>query len=108
MEAGGGGDDVDDGVDGAYFVEVDVLDGDVVNFGFGGAEELESANREGFDFVRKCCFLNEIANDGKGAAVFVGVRFVGVRMAGFVLMLGLWMVLMGGGMLVRLLILVRF
>ena len=41
VDAGGGGDDVDDGVDRADFVEVDLFDGDVVDFGFGGAEEFE-------------------------------------------------------------------
>ncbi len=33
-----GGDDVDDGVGGADLVEVDVVDGDVVDFGLGLAE----------------------------------------------------------------------
>ena len=44
VDACAGGYDVDDGVDGAYFVEVDFFDVDVVDFGFGGSEEFE-----GFD-----------------------------------------------------------
>ncbi len=41
MDTGAGGDDIYDGVDCAYFVEVDLLDVDVVDFGFGGSEEFE-------------------------------------------------------------------
>ena len=36
VDAGRGGDDVDDGVNSAYFVEVNFFYGDVVDFGFGG------------------------------------------------------------------------
>ncbi len=49
VDAGGGGDDVDDGVDCAYFVEVDFFDGDVVDLGFGGAEEFEGVDGGLFD-----------------------------------------------------------
>ncbi len=38
VDAGGGGDDVDDGVDRAYLVEVNFFDGYVVDLGFGSAE----------------------------------------------------------------------
>ena len=41
--SGGGADDVNDGVDGADFVEVNALNGDGVDGGFGFAEELEGA-----------------------------------------------------------------
>jgi hypothetical protein len=41
---GGGADDVDDGVDGADLVEMNPLDGDGVDGGFGFAEELEGAD----------------------------------------------------------------
>lgn len=38
VETDGGADDVDDGVDGADFVEMNFFDGNVVDFGFGFAE----------------------------------------------------------------------
>ena len=50
VDAGGGGDDVDDGVDCADFVEVNFFDVDVVDFGFGGSEQLEGLYRCLFNF----------------------------------------------------------
>ena len=41
VDACAGGYDVHDGVDCAYFVEVDLFYVNIVDFGFGGAEELE-------------------------------------------------------------------
>ena len=38
-----------DGVDGAYLVEVYLVDGDVVDLGFGLAEELEDMGRQDLD-----------------------------------------------------------
>jgi hypothetical protein len=49
VDAGGGGDDVNDGVDCAYFVEVNFFDGDVVDLCFGGAEEFERVDCRLFD-----------------------------------------------------------
>ena len=49
MDACAGGNDIDDGVDCAYFVEVNFFDVDVVDFGFAGTKEFEGADSEGFD-----------------------------------------------------------
>ena len=73
VDAGGGGDDVDDGVDCAYFVEVDFFDGDVVDFGFGGAEEFEGVDGGLFDGGGEGCGVDQVADDGEGAAVGVFV-----------------------------------
>jgi hypothetical protein len=109
VDAGAGGYDVDDGVDRAYFVEVDLLDVYVVDFGFGGSEEFKGADGGAFDGRGEVSGLNEGADDGQGAAmrVFVGlcvamaVRLVaGVRVfvgvAGFMKVLGFGLVLVGG------------
>ena len=47
LAAGGGADDIDDGVDRADFVEVDFLDGNGMNGGFGFAEKLKGADGAG-------------------------------------------------------------
>ncbi len=100
MDAGGGGDDVDDGVDCAYFVEVDFLYGDVVDLGFGGAEEFEGLDGGLFDGGGEVCGVDQIADDGQGAAVDVLVRVVVVvSVADFVLVLGLQVVLVGVSLL---------
>ena len=44
VNAGGGGDYIDDGVDCAYFVEVDFFYRDVVDLRFGCAEEFEGVD----------------------------------------------------------------
>ena len=80
VDAGGGGDDIDDGVDCAYFVEVNFFDGDVVDFCFGGTEELEGLDGCLLDGgCERCGGLNEVADHGKRAAVgvFVIVGVVG-------------------------------
>ena len=51
MDAGGRGDDVDDGVDRADFVEVDLVDGDIVDFGLGRAEKLKGSDCKVFDGI---------------------------------------------------------
>ena len=103
MDAGGGSDDVDDGVDCADFVEVDFLDGDVVDFGFAGTEEFEGVNGGLFYGGGEGCGVDQVADDGEGAAVgvfvIVGLGLI-VGVGGFVLMLGFGVVLMGVGMLV--------
>ncbi len=55
MDAGGCGDDIDDGVDCAYFVEVNFFDVDVVDFGFAGAEEFEGLDGGLFDCGGEWC-----------------------------------------------------
>jgi hypothetical protein len=74
VDAGGGGDDVDDGVDGAYLVEVDILDGDVMDFRFAGAEEFEGVNGGLFDGGGEGGGVDQVADYGEGAAVGVFVR----------------------------------
>ena len=58
VDSGGGGDDVDDCIDCAYFVEVNFFNGDVVDFGFGGAEEFEGLNCGLFDGGGEGCGVN--------------------------------------------------
>jgi len=43
MDAGGGADEIDDGVHGTHLVEVDRLNGDAVKLGFGLGDPLEHA-----------------------------------------------------------------
>jgi hypothetical protein len=95
VDAGGGGDDVDDRVDCAYFVEVDFFYGDVVDPGFACAEEFEGVDGGLFDGGGEGCGVDQVADDGEGSAVGVllGVlALVGVGMsvgvAGLVLVLG--------------------
>ena len=113
VDACGGADDVDDGVYCTYFVEVDLFDVDVVDFGFGGSEEFEGLDCGLLDLGGEVSGLDEITDDGEGAAVGVRVIvavwmlvmmvFVGMGLAGFVEVLGLGVVLVGvvfGGALV--------
>ena len=58
VNSGGCGDDVDDCINCAYFVEVNFFDGDVVDFGFGGAEEFEGLNCGLFDCGGEGCGVN--------------------------------------------------
>ena len=100
MNARAGGDDIDDGVYCADLVEVDVLYGDVMDFGFGLAEEFEGADGGLLDGVVEFGGLDEGSDGRQGAAVGVralfGVRIwivmVVVGMAGLVLVLGLRLV----------------
>ena len=101
VDAGAGGDDVYDCVYGTDFVEVDVVHGDVVDFGFGGAEEFEGTDGGEFDGGVERGGLDKGFDLGQGAAVgmfffwmVVGVGFVGVVVADFVLVLGLSLKLM--------------
>ena len=96
VNAGGGGDDVDDCVDRAYFVEVNFFYGDVVDFGFGGAEEFEGVDGGLFDGGGEGSGVDQVADDAEGAAmgVVVGmgvlvIVIVGmiVGVAGFVVVL---------------------
>jgi hypothetical protein len=89
MDAGGGGDDVNDGIDRADFVEVNLVDGDVVDLRFGVAEELKGADGEELDGLCERCGLNESANRGEGTAMHMGmVMLVIVGVAVIVFMTG--------------------
>ncbi len=59
VDACAGRDDVYDGVDCAYLVEVDLLDVYVVDFGFGGSEEFEGLYGCLFYRGAEICRLNE-------------------------------------------------
>lgn len=98
MNAGGRGDDVDDGVYRTDFVEVDLVDRNVVNLRFGVAEQIEGAERGELDGLCQRGGLDEGADGAERAAVYVGmllfvlmrvpvIMFVIVRMV--VLVLGL-------------------
>jgi hypothetical protein len=103
VDAGGGGDDVDDGVDCADLVEVDRVDGDVVDAGFGFAEEGEGAQGEVLDGLRERGGGDEGADLGErtgfgvtGLFVDVDVGFFVVGVAWFVEVLGFGLEGIGG------------
>jgi len=105
VDAGGGGDDVDDGIDGAYFVEVDFFYGDVVDLCFACAEEFKGVDCGLLDCRSKGSGVDQVADDCEGATVGVfGSMLVimGMSVGGvcFVEMLGFGVVLVGVGLLV--------
>jgi hypothetical protein len=106
MNARTGGDDVDDGVDGADFVEMDLLDVNVMNLRLAGAEKLERADGGAFYGIGQECFLDEGANARKGAAVgvrvimLVGVLCVVVVMVRVSVLLLVFVVVLSMGMVV--------
>ena len=82
VDGGGGGDDVDDGVYGAYFVEVDLVDVYVMDAGFGGAEQLEGVDGGLSDLGWKGGGVDEGADGGEGAGFGVRVLMGGVWLGG--------------------------
>ena len=84
-------------------MEVDFLNGDVVDFGFAGTEQFEGVDGSMFDGGDEVCGVDQVADDGEGAAVgvcvCVGLGLI-VRVSCFVLMLGFGVVLMGMAVLV--------
>lgn len=99
VDGGAPGDDVDDGVDGADLVEVDLVDGDVVDPGFGGAEEIEGLEGEVFDGFGEGGRADEVADGGEGAAMGVLVWLVLMRVG--LVCVGLVCVGFGVGVFVR-------
>jgi hypothetical protein len=83
MDARAGGDDIDDGVHGADLVEVDVVDGDVVDLRFGVAKQFEREDGRLLDRRVERRGLDQSADDGQrtsvGVRMVVRMRFVGVR-----------------------------
>ena len=69
VQAGGGGGDVDDGVDGADLVEVDLVGGGAVDFGFGFGEAGEDVDRGLLDLGREVGGFDEGADVGEAAVV---------------------------------------
>ena len=78
--SGGGADDVDDGVDCADLVEVDLFDGDGMDDGFGLAEKLEGAAGAGFYGVGERGGGDDLEDGGEVAVggVCLGVWGLGV------------------------------
>jgi hypothetical protein len=80
FEADAGADDVDDGIDRADFVKMDLLDGQVVDFGFGFGEAGEDFAGAFGGAGRELRFFNAIQNDRKPAVVMAfGGRDMHVR-----------------------------
>jgi len=74
--SGGGADDVDDSVDGADFMEVDALDGDGMDGGFGFAEELEGADCALLYGLGEGGVADDAEDYGEGAVGLVGVLVI--------------------------------
>jgi hypothetical protein len=67
VDAGAGADDVDDGVEGADFVEVDLVAGGVVDLGFGIGEAGEGGDGGFFDGVGEGGVLDDGGDVGEVA-----------------------------------------
>src|SRR5580698_4934610 len=78
IDASGRRDDVDNGVDCAYFVEVNFFDRNVVDSGFAGAKEFEGLNGHLFDGDGEVCCVDQVADDGERAAVRVRLGVFGL------------------------------
>ena len=78
MEAVAGTDNVGNGIDRTDFVEVDFVDGEAVNRGFGFAEDLEDATGGGFDGGGDFGFVDQLEDLGEAAMVVIVSLFVGV------------------------------
>jgi hypothetical protein len=97
VDACAGGHDIDDGIDCAYFVEMNFFYVYVVDLCFAGAQEFECPDGGCFDCGGKVRCVDEGADCGQRTAVVMLV-FVGVivAVACFVIVPGLWLVLVGG------------
>jgi hypothetical protein len=84
-EANGAADDVGDGVDRSYFVEVDFLDRDAVDFALGLGQELEGVERQGTALFGERCVLDQLANLRPASTVSV---FVGMFVAAVLMLVG--------------------
>ena len=80
FRADGGANDIDEGVDGSNFVEVDVFDAAVVDLGFGRAEVFEDANGRGFGCGGNVGGVDDLADFGETASVRVSVGVGWMRM----------------------------
>ena len=91
--AGRGRDDIDDGIDRADLMKVDLVDRDVVDLRLGGAKQLKSANSKRLDRGAQGSGLDQPTNDSKRAAMamlmLVALLLVRMRMAGLVQVLRL-------------------
>jgi hypothetical protein len=70
-EADSGAGDIDDSVDGAYFVKMYLVERQIVDGGFGFAEELEGAEGECAGIGWEWRFVEDLANSRKIAAVLM-------------------------------------
>ena len=87
VEGEAGADDVGDGIGRADFVEMDLLDGDLVDFGFGLGELLEYGEGVGLGALREVSLLDDL-DDVREVAVGVlmldgDVEFGGADAAAF-------------------------
>ena len=73
LEGGGAADDVDDGVDGADLVEVDVVDGHAVHLRFRAGEPLEGGKGAGEDWFGELGGAEQLADLAPGALRLGGV-----------------------------------
>jgi len=73
LSADGGADDIDDGVDRADFVEVNFLNGDGMDGGFGFAEELKGADGAVFGGIGERGGADDLKDRGEGTMGGVGV-----------------------------------
>jgi hypothetical protein len=69
--ADGGAGDVDDGIDGAYFVKMYLVEWQIVDGGFGLAEELEGAKGERTGIGWEWRFVEDFADGWKIPAVLM-------------------------------------
>jgi hypothetical protein len=83
MDAGGGTDEIDDGVHGAHLVEVDGLDRDAVELGFGLGDTPEHGQGGIAHFRGEGGFFEEIMDFRPVAAVMVAMVVMMVVVPGF-------------------------
>jgi len=75
-------DDIDDGVDGAYFVEVDAVDGGAVDFGLGLGEAQEDAFGVFFYVGSEVGFVDDFVDVGQVAVALGGKPGLDVEVGG--------------------------
>lgn len=84
VESVAGTDDVSNGIDSTDFVEVDLVDGETVDSGFGFAEDLEDATGGSFDGSWDFSFVDELEDLDEAAMIVIVSLFVCVVMTMFV------------------------
>ena len=76
-----GADNIHHGIDGTHFVKVDLIDGRIVNLGFGLAQCLKDANRGCLRRAADRGFFDDLANFRQAATVFVVMGVAGFARA---------------------------
>jgi hypothetical protein len=88
MDTGARAYDIDDGIHCSYFVEVNLLDVDIMNLCLASAEQFEGVNRSLLDGIGQLRGFNQFA-DGRERApmgVLVTVVFLPMRVSVLILM----------------------